>query len=170
MGSEGSEVEEEAAVEEEGGGGEGADHEEPCDDAAGPAGARVEAFGGVDDGGGDGAEEDEEEGYDDWGAAEEEDGWGEEDAEEAEEEEEETALVCFVVRGCGGVRGRRLVHDGSGWGMDRIGWVWGSERLDDETGAEFWFEPCAFGRHDLAGVGDVHELVDGDREEGEGEG
>jgi hypothetical protein len=101
--SERVDVGEEAAVEEECGGGEGADHEEPCEDASGPAGAVIEAFGGIDDGCGYGAEEDEEEGDDDWGAAEEEDGRGEEDAEEAEEEEEETALVCFVVRGCGGV-------------------------------------------------------------------
>lgn len=37
------------------------------------------------------------------------------------------------------------------------------EGVDEETGAEFGFEPGALRGHDLAGVGDGHELVDSGR-------
>ena len=36
--------------------------------------------------------------------------------------------------------------------------------MDEEAGAEFGFEPGALGGHDLVGVGDGHELFDGDGE------
>ena len=41
--------------------------------------------------------------------------------------------------------------------------------MDEEAGAEFGFEPGALGGHDLVGVGDGHELFDGDGEHGEGD-
>lgn len=41
--------------------------------------------------------------------------------------------------------------------------------MDEEAGAEFGFEPGAFWGHDLVGVGDGHELFDGDWEHGEGD-
>ena len=36
--------------------------------------------------------------------------------------------------------------------------------------AELWFEPCALGGHDAAGVGDGHEVLDARGEHGEGAG
>ena len=44
----------------------------------------------------------------------------------------------------------------------------GSERLDDQTAAQFWLEPRAFRRHDFSGVGDGHELIHGGRVHGKG--
>ena len=41
--------------------------------------------------------------------------------------------------------------------------------VDDEAGAEFGLEPGGLGGHDVAGVGDVHELLHGYGVEGEGE-
>ena len=35
----------------------------------------------------------------------------------------------------------------------------GSERMDKQPGAQLRLEPSAFRRHDLSGVGDVHQLV-----------
>src|SRR5262245_37028018 len=45
-----------------------------------------------------------------------------------------------------------------------------SKCLHHEAAAEFGFEPGAFRRHDLAGVGDGHELGDGGGEHAEGDG
>lgn len=42
----------------------------------------------------------------------------------------------------------------------------GSERLDDQTAAQFWLEPRAFRRHDFPSVGDGHELIHGGRVHG----
>ena len=42
------------------------------------------------------------------------------------------------------------------------------EFVDYEAGTELGFEPCGLRRHDVAGVGDVDELVHGDWVEGEG--
>ena len=41
--------------------------------------------------------------------------------------------------------------------------------VDREAGAELGLEPCGLGRHDVAGVGDVDELLHRDRVEGEGD-
>ena len=42
--------------------------------------------------------------------------------------------------------------------------------MDQQTVAELGFEPGALGRHDFAGIGDVHELVESGREHGKGAG
>lgn len=42
----------------------------------------------------------------------------------------------------------------------------GSERLDNQTAAQFWLEPRAFRWHDFPGVGDGHELIHGGRVHG----
>ena len=42
------------------------------------------------------------------------------------------------------------------------------EAVDDETAAELGLEPCGLGRHDVAGVGNVHDLIHADGEEGKG--
>ena len=44
------------------------------------------------------------------------------------------------------------------------------ESVDKESGTQLRLEPGALWRHDLAGVGDVHELLDGGGEHGEGDG
>lgn len=49
-----------------------------------------------------------------------------------------------------------------------ISGISGSERLDDQTAAQFWLEPRAFRRHDFSGVGDGHELIHGGRVHGKG--
>ena len=36
-----------------------------------------------------------------------------------------------------------------------------SEIVGNQTVAEFGFKPGGFGRHDLAGIGDRHQLIDG---------
>lgn len=42
--------------------------------------------------------------------------------------------------------------------------------MDEEAAAQFWFKPGAFWGHDLACIGDVHELLDGGWVHGEGDG
>lgn len=44
-----------------------------------------------------------------------------------------------------------------------------SECVDGEAGTEFRLEPRGLRRHDVAGVGDVDELLHRDRVEGEGD-
>ena len=41
--------------------------------------------------------------------------------------------------------------------------------MDNESGAELGLEPCGLRGHDVAAVGDSHELVHADRIESEGE-
>ncbi len=36
--------------------------------------------------------------------------------------------------------------------------------MDEQSAPEFWFEPSAFGRHDLIRISDVHQLLEGRRE------
>lgn len=77
--------------------------------------------------------------------------------------------LCCVRRGVavrGAVawarRGGRECGRGSWW----VGLV---EFVDEESGAEFGFEPSGLWRHDFAGVGDGDELLDGDGVHGEGD-
>ena len=37
------------------------------------------------------------------------------------------------------------------------------EFMNNETGTQFRFEPCCLGRHDVAGIGYVHQLLHSDR-------
>ena len=43
------------------------------------------------------------------------------------------------------------------------------ESVDGEAGTEFRLEPCGLRRHDVAGVGDVDELLHRDRVKREGD-
>ena len=44
-----------------------------------------------------------------------------------------------------------------------------AEFVDHEAGAQFRLEPSGLGRHDVAGVGNVDDLLHADRIEGEGD-
>ena len=45
-----------------------------------------------------------------------------------------------------------------------------SDHVDQESIPQLRLEPCGFGRHDLFRVGDGHQLIQRDREHGEGRG
>ena len=37
------------------------------------------------------------------------------------------------------------------------------ELMDNQTGTQFRFEPGCLGRHDITGIGNIHQLLHGDR-------
>ena len=37
------------------------------------------------------------------------------------------------------------------------------ERMDNQAGTQFRFEPGCLGRHDITGIGNIHQLLHGDR-------
>ena len=41
------------------------------------------------------------------------------------------------------------------------------ELMDNQTGTQFRFEPGCLGRHDITGIGYIHQLLHGDRIQGQ---